>query len=358
MQIAVFLTMKKYAVFTLALAFAAIPTTAFAQITGYKGLDGYFHLRGLEPNKSYPINLGGMPLVRVGVSNSCGILRISSTKAFKESDRFEVRDEKKGEIYGFENKSLPIIEAPRCTGQLTTKRELWKDNKGAVFISGLSPSGAMTIKMLTNNPTRNLRANLCGMISLKLDTNPAKAFILDGQAYPNTGQARRGIYCRRNTLYVSIPASTPVIPVSEIEWKNQNPVAFSGGITIIQKSGTDWIEIKTAGNGGGYAGGGTGNGGGTTVQSPQPPAGSTFCKVGSSQLLVMGLTSGINYYVATPEDDIYSNSVADSSGKALFNNIDYADVWEGQSADIELGKNPNRQFIQILAALSNIQPCQ
>ncbi len=353
-----FFDMKLFAgILSSAIAIPVIPYSALAQITGYKGNDGYFHIRGLEVNKTYQINLGGMPLIKVGVANSCGILRISSSKAFKESDRFEVRDEKKGETYGFENKNLPIIETSKCNGQPTSKRELWKDNKGTVFISGLTPSGAMTIKMLTNNPTRNLRANLCGMISLRLDANPAKAIVLAGQAYPTTGQADRGIYCRRNTLYVSHPPPTPVTPIGESEWKSQNPAAFSGGITLIERSGTDWIEIKTAGNGGGNAGGGTGNGGGTTVQSPQPPAGSTFCKVGSSQLLVTGLTSGTSYYVATPEDDVYSEASA-NSGQAIFNNVDYTDTWEGQSADIELGKNPNRQFIKVLAMLSSILPCQ
>lgn len=195
------------------------------------------------------------------------------------------------------------------------------------------------------------------MISLRLDTSPPKAFILDGQAYPTTGQASRGIRCRLNTLYIGYPPPVPVTPVSESDWKIQNSPSFSGGITLIQKSGVDWIEIKTTGNGGGgYAGGGTGSGG-TTVQSPFPPSGSTFCKIGSSQLLVTGLTSGTNYYVATPEDDVYSEATS-SNSQAIFNNIDYTDSWEGESADIELGTNPNRQFIKVLSTLSAIQPCQ
>ncbi|MUG92736.1 hypothetical protein F7734_09860 [Scytonema sp. UIC 10036] len=339
-------------------AIPLIPTISLAQIVGYKGNDGYFHIRGLEVNKYYQVNLGGMPLIKSAVANSCGILRIAYSKGFQESDKFEIRDEKKGETYGFENKNLPIIETSRCNGQPTVKRELWKDNKGTLFISGFTPNGALTLRLLSINPVRNLRANLCGMISLRLDTNPPKAFILDGQAYSTTGQASRGIRCRLNTLYVGYPAPTPVNSVSESDWRTQNPPSFSGGITLVQRSGTDWIEIKTEGNGGpGYAGGGTGNGGGTTVQSPLPPVGSTFCKIGSSQLLVTGLTSGTSYYVATPEDDIYSEATA-TNNQAIFNNVDYTDTWEGQSADIELGKNPSRQFIKVLSVLSAIQSCQ
>lgn len=153
------------------------------------------------------------------------------------------------------------------------------------------------------------------------------------------------------------PAPVAVTPVSETEWKTQNPPSFAGGITLIQRDGIQWIEIKTQGNGGpGYGGGGNGNGG-VTVQSPSPPNGSSFCKVGASQLLVTGLTSGTNYYVATPEDDVYSEAIA-TNNQAIFNDIDYTDTWEDKSAEIELGKNPNRQFIKTLANLSLIQPCQ
>ncbi|MHC5731789.1 MAG: hypothetical protein ACYTXY_48475, partial [Nostoc sp.] len=97
---------------------------------GYLGTDGYFHIQGLEANKNYSVDLGGMPLIRSGISNSCGILRIATSGTIKQSDHIEIKDEKSGSVYGFTNTNIPIKETAKCDGTVKAEREIWADDKG------------------------------------------------------------------------------------------------------------------------------------------------------------------------------------------------------------------------------------
>ena len=61
--------------------------------------------------------------------------------------------------------------------------------------------------------------------------------------------------------------------------------------------------------------------------------------------------------MSTPEEVVYAEATADSDGRAIFDGIDYTVKWEGQSAQIEIGKTPD-SFIRILGSLSQIPSCQ
>ena len=78
--------MKKLSALLLTLI-TLFPSVAIAQMKGYLGTDGYFHIQGLEANKSYSIDLGGMPIIKAANSNSCGILRIAASGTITASDR-------------------------------------------------------------------------------------------------------------------------------------------------------------------------------------------------------------------------------------------------------------------------------
>lgn len=354
--------MKKVAI-TFITAAGFLTSAPLSAQVAHRSADGYFYIRGLQVNRTYQVDLGGMPLIRAGNSNSCGILQFRTTKAFQTGDKIEIQDEKAQKSYGFTFSNLPTKETQRCNGQVASNREVWKTPDGALALSGLSPSSAQTIKLLSNNQTRNLRANQCGFIAIKLDNVAPGALIVEGKAYPTNVTPERGVACRRGTLYLAYPAPAPINPVPESTWKQQNPApSFSPSTEVAAFNGNliSW-GIVTNGGGGGSTqtdtgGGGSGGGGGNATQ-PQPPAGKSICKIGSSQLLVVGLQSGTNYYVGTPEDDVYSEEIADNNGRAIFDNINYNDVWEGESAEIELGK-PSYQIIKNLGKLNAIPVCQ
>lgn len=222
---------------------ALSPTAALAQMKGYLGTDGYFHIQGLEANKKYTIDLGGMPIIRSGISNSCGILRIAASGTIKASDRIEIKDEKLGLTYGFTNTNIPIKETPRCDGTVKSEREIWNDDKGTTYISGLSPSSAQTIRLLTSAPTRNIRANICGFLSFKLGQPRPGAIIIDNQAFVLSGlQSGGGIACRKGKLYVAYPAPVFASAVSAVTWRQQNPISYSSSTQIASISGssTSW----------------------------------------------------------------------------------------------------------------------
>ena len=226
------------------LAFIALtPSAALAQMKGYLGTDGYFHIQGLQANKSYSVNLGGMPLIKSGISNSCGILRIAASGTIKASDRIEIKDEKSGNTYGFTNTSIPVKETAKCDGTVKSKREIWKDEKGTTYISGLSPSSAQTIRLLTSAPTRNIKANICGFLSLKLGDPRPGAIIIENQAFVlASAQSSGGIACRKGKLYVAYPNPVLVAAVSAVTWRSQNPISFSSNTQIASISGgsTSW----------------------------------------------------------------------------------------------------------------------
>lgn len=223
---------------------ALTPTSALAEMQGYLGSDGYFHIKGLQANTKYTIDLGGMPIIKSAISNSCGILRIATSGTIKASDRIEIKDEKSGSTYGFTNTNLPIKETAKCDGTVKSEREIWADDKGTTYISGLSPSSAQTIRLLTSAPTRNIKANICGFLSFKLGEPRPKAIIIENQAFVlASAQSSGGIACRKGKLFVAYPAPILVAAVSAVTWRSQNPVSFSSNTQIASiggSGGTSW----------------------------------------------------------------------------------------------------------------------
>lgn len=222
---------------------ALTPTSALAEMQGYLGSDGYFHIKGLQANTKYTIDLGGMPIIRSAISNSCGILRIAASGTIKQSDRIEIEDVRRANVYGFTNTNIPIKETAKCDGTIKAEREIWNDDKGTTYISGLSPSSAQTIRLLTTAPTRNIRANICGFLSFKLGEPRPGAIIIENQAFALSGlQSGGGIACRKGKLFVAYPAPVLVAAVSAVLWRSQNPVSFSPGTRIasINNNSISW----------------------------------------------------------------------------------------------------------------------
>ena len=82
---------------------------------------------------------------------------------------------------------------------------------GYIAVSGLTPESSETIKFLSNAPVHNLKPNECRFLKFRLDPNATPAaFIMEGLAYPTSGTAGQGIYCKRGTLYVQYPPPTPI----------------------------------------------------------------------------------------------------------------------------------------------------
>ncbi|QIR41711.1 hypothetical protein HCG51_33930 (plasmid) [Tolypothrix sp. PCC 7910] len=231
--------MQKLTAFIVALV-ALSPSAALAQVSGYLGADGFFSIRGLEANKNYAVNLGGMPIIRAGTSNSCGILRIAGSGTIKASDRLEIKDEKSGNIYGFENSlNISIKETQRCDGSIKPEREIWKDDKGTIYISGLSPSSAQTIRLLSSTPTRTIKANICGFISFKIGAPRPGAIIVNNQAFVLANvQSGGGIVCRKGKLYVAYPPQPTINPIVASTWLQQNPISWSSSTQIASISGS------------------------------------------------------------------------------------------------------------------------
>ena len=178
--------MKKLLTLLIICSVPAIPLIAIAQEKAYLGLDNFFSVSGLQPSQQYELKLGGSPIVRAANSNSCGLLKIANSSTIKQSDRLEIRNESTGETFGFENNSsIPLKPAPdRCNGTPITTREIWKDSKGSIYISGLTPSSAQLIRLLSSAPSRNIRANPCGMVSVRLDPNQKpKSIFLNNLEY-------------------------------------------------------------------------------------------------------------------------------------------------------------------------------
>ena len=388
--------MKKVIV-AIALSIFATSTPTLASPVGYKGLDGYYFINKLVKGRVYHISFEGMSLTRKAISNKCGILELKPSKTDSNKvDKIEVYDEGSQKTYGFSLKNLPLRETKTCSGQVFSNHEAWISAKGYIGISGLTPESSQTIKFLSSAPIHNLKPNQCGFLKFRLDpSNTPSAFIMEGLAYPTNGTAGQGIYCKRGTLYVQYPPPTPINPIDEATWRQQNPIAqasFSSGTLIpsIDSSGVHWGIITSSGSGGsatssgggttggggsstssgggGTTGGGgsssssggggtTGGGGGTTVavtppsggggsgggstptqSKPQPPAGQKMCKVGT-QLVSIVTKKNVLYYSATEEDQSYEEENSDSTGYTIFNNINFKDTSNnGGLSDIEIGE--------------------
>ncbi|WP_189523566.1 hypothetical protein [Nostoc sp. PA-18-2419] len=355
---------------------ALSPTAALADMKGYLGTDGYFHVQGLEANKSYSINLGGMPLIRSGISNSCGILRIASSGTIKASERIEIKDEKSGNIYGFENTNVPVKETQRCDGTIKAEREIWKDVKGTTYISGLTPSSAQTIRLLSSAPTRNIRANICGFLSFKLGDPRPGAIIVDNQAFVLSGlQSGGGIACRKGKLYVAYPAPIFASAVSAASWKQQNPISWSSSTQIASITGrsTSWSPPSSNPNPNPEPGNSCTVGvncdppppppptcpEGTTgtppnceapppppppppsppppppeePSKPTPPAGKKMCRVGSQIVAMIPSGSTGTYKLYTDFDRASESNNPDSEGRLIFNNLQFNDNTQSSYSD-------------------------
>ncbi|MBD2773199.1 hypothetical protein [Iningainema tapete] len=235
---------------------------ALAQV-GYRSSDGYYYIRGLENNKTYQVDFGGMPLLRAATSNKCGILQFKPSKNFQPGDKFEIIDEKASITYGFIfAPGLSKKETPKCENQIVTQKEIWVTSTKFIAISGLTPSSAVTIKLLSQNKSKNLRANLCGFITIKLDSIVPSAFITEGKAYSTNSKPERGIACRKGMLYVSYPPPTPINPIPEDTWKQQNIAPnFSPETQMLANNGSSGSGGNTSGGGtSGTSGSGSGSG--------------------------------------------------------------------------------------------------
>ncbi|MEA5595704.1 hypothetical protein [Rivularia sp. UHCC 0363] len=378
------------------LLISLFPQAAFAQVKGYLGKDGYFNIRGLNANQAYQINLEGMPLIRAGRSNSCGVLRVAISGAVKTSDKIEIHDVRANKFYGFANtQSIPVEEFTCKPGEVKPGRDIWKDEKGTLWISGLTPSSAQTIRLLSENSTRKIRANSCGFISLRLaNPQPPGLVVDDNQAFQIDGaNSGGGIVCRRGKLYVAYPPEPEIAPVSAATWK-QNPLS--------QISFASYTAIAT------ITGVSNGGGGGTNWSEPpsqpppppvfnppeeeppppppeeppppppeeppppppeepppppppptkpQPPQGQRMCKVGS-QFIVLQLTPGVEY--EADEDDTRTpprQAIADSTGRAEFENINFEKEYEGVPAGLYVWERNSERTV-ISTRVSIVQPCQ
>jgi hypothetical protein len=402
--------MKKLTAFILALV-ALSPSAALAQVSGYLGADGFFSIRDLEANKNYAVNLGGMPIIRAGTSNSCGILRVAAGGTVKQSDRIEIKDEKSGNIYGFENSlNIPTRETQRCDGQIKSEREIWKDSKGNIYISGLNPSSAQTIRLLSSSPTRTIKANVCGFLSFKLGDPRPGAIIINNQAFVLANvQSGGGIVCRKGKLYVAYPPQPTINPIAASTWSQQNPISWSPSTQIasISGSGSSWSPPSNPNPN-------PGSGNSCTIgvncdppppppptcpegtigtppncqtpppptcpegtigtppncqvpppppppeepPEPKPPTGQRYCKVGS-QFVVLQLVPGKDYWA--DEDDTNApprKATATSQGRAVFDNINFNKMFEGEPAGLYVAENEGFDNTIIYANVSVVQPCQ
>lgn len=383
---------------------ALTPSVALAEMKGYLGTDGYFHIQGLEANKKYTIDLGGMPIIRSGISNSCGILRIATSGTIKASDRIEIKDEKLGLTYGFTNTNIPVKETLKCDGTVKVEREIWNDDKGTTYISGLSPSSAQTIKLLTSAQTRNIRANICGFLSFKLGEPRPGAIIIDNQAFILSGlQSGGGIACRKGKLFVAYPAPVLATAVSGTTWRSQNPISWSSGAQIASTSsggGTSWSPAPNPNPnpnpGGGSctvgvncdppppppptcpagttgtppncitpppppppppptcAVGTTGTPPNCITLPPRPPYGRT-CRTNEAGLLIVGLTPNKNHTFYGAEDSNHREATSSDSGKVILTGINFFSRYEGSSSGLDIMEGFN--VVDTIYQLDNVPSC-
>jgi hypothetical protein len=215
------------------LLFSIIPLPVLAQITGHLGT-GYFYIKGLEASKPYEVGLGGMPFIRSGLSDSCGVVQIRPRRSLQASEKVEIVDTNS---YTFTNTNLQIRDNYKCAKQ-TEARAVWKNSAGLVFVSGFTPSKALTIRFLGDNPNRTVTSNFCGFIRVVLQNPIPKAIFLNNQALPTTGTPGSNFACNKNNLYVSYPKIVQdVQPVDKNDWITQNPVEPSPNTTSINGGG-------------------------------------------------------------------------------------------------------------------------
>lgn len=231
--------MKK-AIAILGFLAALFPIAALAEVKGYIGADNYYYVTGLKPTTRYPVKLGGMPVVQAGYANSCGILRISTSNVYKDSDRFEVLNEATGKAYFFAYNSLATEnKPPRCKGEVVSKIRAWRtDNGKLIYVSGLTPNRGQKISILSQNIVRRLSTNFCGYFRFKLTENKPDAIVVDGKAFLTDTKAKgRGLACRKSETYFSLPKPPPVLPILEEQFEQENTPQPSPQAGIIDSTG-------------------------------------------------------------------------------------------------------------------------
>ena len=92
-----------------------------------------------------------------------------------------------------------------------------------------------------------MRSNGCEFIRIRLDNPKPAAFIFDKKAFPTSGQANRGIFCRKDILYVAYPpiAQAEIMPIAQSTWNQQNQPQFSTNTIIATLSGGTWAASGT-----------------------------------------------------------------------------------------------------------------
>ncbi|MGF1676572.1 MAG: hypothetical protein ACFCUV_23270, partial [Rivularia sp. (in: cyanobacteria)] len=292
------------------------------------------------------------------------------------------------------NSNIPIEEFTCKPGNVKPGRDIWKDERGTLWISGLTPSSGQTIRLLSSNPTRKIRANSCGFVSLRLANPQPSGLILDNnQAFEiNSAAAGGGIACRKGKLYVAYPEPPTVQTISVTEWKSKPvsqivfaPYTAIATITGASNGATTWSEPPTSPP--------------PPTEpppvfnpptepppeeppptpppeepppppppappspppappsKPQPPQGEKMCKVGS-QFIVLELVPGVEY--EADEDDTRTPpriAIADGDGRAEFGNINFDKEYEGQPAGLYVWERNSERTV-ISTQVSVVQPCQ
>ncbi|KOP26557.1 hypothetical protein AMR41_09725, partial [Hapalosiphon sp. MRB220] len=91
---------------------------------------------------------------------------------------------------------------------------------------------------------------------------------------------------------------------------------------------------------------------------PQPPTGQRYCKVGT-QFVVLQLVPGEDYWA--DEDDTNTpprKATANSQGRAVFDNINFNKMFEGEPAGLYVAEDEEFENTVIYANVSVVQPCQ
>jgi hypothetical protein len=406
--------MRKY-IFSFIAAFlaASLPIKSIAEPVGYIS-DGFYSILNLQTGTIYPVGFAGISTIKGTIANACGVAEFEPPRAFQFNDKFEVKDEVSSKNYGFTFTSIiPAKATPKCEGQ-PLERQIWKTTRG-IAISGLTPNSPQAIKYLSVSQIRKYRANTCGFIKIPLDKSQYSAFFLDGKAFEINKTANRGVWCRKEKLYLgylvdadsgngsngSNGSNGGTIPtISETTWNQNNPPQYSGGtFPVIISTGGSWAASGTSvvvnpdpptpppeppapppeppippppppQCPSGYSGTPP------NCQSPppppppppppapppeppkpKPPTGQRMCKVGS-QLVVLQLQPAETYDVDVDDEIFDSFAVTDSTGRGEFNNFNWNANYEGAPANFVIYKRGNPDNPVITANVSIIQPCQ
>lgn len=356
--------MKRLLLF-LVLLIGGYPLSAMAQ-TGYLGADGFFNIKGVQPYKTYLVDFGGMPLIRAGNSNSCGVLRIAGGGAVKLSDRIEIHDIGVNKFYGFENDlNIPVKEYKCTTGNVKPEREIWKDSRGTIFISGLTPSHGQTIRLLSDNPKRRVRSNGCGFISIRLGNPQPLAILLDNLAFNiNSSAQGGGISCRRNVPYSSYPPPSPVPTETRQQWtanlSNIIPFApYTSLASFIASNSPPSWSIPTVSPPPLLI---AGNNPPPPPPLPEPPYGQICTVAGTNNVFVKQLQPNTLYEFSDLEFlkgsyPNYRSQSTDSLGNTTLLNMNFSTISSLDGEPNRVVTYINEEYDRVLGVINSIPTC-